>query len=239
MMMLWICLLIGSITCSPVNKVYRSDIAAPAGTRYIPLPFPASSWDSGRGESSDLGSSSSLPSLHNPSSVSSAGPGSYSGSLAVYRSPNMAEGNTGGYYAAEVYTSPEVGEYGVAYAPSHGYESSAPGGSYGGNYASAYEGESSYGSVSAPRDENWSSGSATDYGASVGEPQPVFSDVSDLEPVYSFSSRSGYQRGRAMFAQTRYSPGEPVLPPMPVYKPIIKTISKQSSPAKAPTKGGY
>ncbi|KAM7003418.1 uncharacterized protein LKV04_004466 [Tautogolabrus adspersus] len=113
MMMLWICLLIGSITCSPVNKVYRSDIAAPAGTRYIPLPFPASSWDSGRGESSDLGSSSSLPSLHNPSSVSSAGPGSYSGSLAVYRSPNMAEGNTGGYYAAEVYTSPERAHMGL------------------------------------------------------------------------------------------------------------------------------
>ncbi|XP_065812776.1 uncharacterized protein [Labrus bergylta] len=233
MMMLWICLLIGSISCSPVNKVYRSDNAALVDTLYMPLPGPAS-WALGRGESSNLGSSSSLPSQLNPRSVFSTGPGSYSGSIAVYNSPKTAEGNTGGYYGAEVYTSPEVVNYGFAYAPSHGYASSATGG----NYAGSHQPEGSYGSVSAPRDENGNSGSATDYSASVGAPQPVFSDVSDLEPVYSFSSRSRYQRGRATFVQTHYSPGDPVIPPMPVYKPLMKPVPEQSSPPQAPPKGG-
>ncbi|XP_060893135.1 uncharacterized protein LOC132973606 [Labrus mixtus] len=231
MMMLWICLLIGSITCSPVNKVYKPDTGAPADTLYMPLSAPAS----GRGESSDLGSSSSLPSQFNPRAVYSAGLGSYSGSRAGYDSPKTAEGNSGGYYAAEVYTGPEVVKYGVAYVPSHGSASSAPGGSYGGKAAGSYQPEGSYGSVSAPGDENGDSGSAIDY---VGEPQPVLSDVSDLEPVYSFSSRSRYQRGSATFVQTHYSPGDPFFPPMPVYNPPMKTGSKQGSPAEAPPKGG-
>uniref|UniRef100_A0A3Q3EM26 Keratin n=1 Tax=Labrus bergylta TaxID=56723 RepID=A0A3Q3EM26_9LABR len=134
--------------------------------------------------------------------------------------PEVAAVNPGRYvgYGSEVYTVPEVAAYGVPYA--------------------SYQPEGSYGSVSAPRDENWNSGSATDYGASVGAPQPVFSDVSDLEPVYSFSSRSRYQRGRATFVQIHYSPGDPVIPPMPVYKPLMKPVPEQSSPPQAPPKGG-
>ncbi|KAL6113890.1 uncharacterized protein ACO6RY_04783 [Pungitius sinensis] len=46
--------------------------------------------------------------------------------------------------------------------------------------------------------------------------KPVFSDVSDLEPVYSFKSRSRYNNGRRQFTQTRYIPGEVLFPPMPL-----------------------
>ncbi|XP_041651866.1 aspartate, glycine, lysine and serine-rich protein-like [Cheilinus undulatus] len=214
MMLLWICLLIGTTTCIPVKNTFSSGIAAPAGADNMPLSAPASSWDSGSAGISGLGSSSSLP------------------------------GSAGGYvsFGAGAYSNPDVG-YG---APSTGYGSSAPGSSsYGGYDAGAYEGESSHGFVSAPGYESWSSGSAAGYDAGSEEPQQVFSDVSELEPVYAFSSRSSYQRGRAVFGQTRYTPGEPVVPPMPIYRPIIKipvqpsAPVKQSPPVKAPTKGGY
>ena len=64
----------------------------------------------------------------------------------------------------------------------------------------------------------------------VGSSEPVFSDVSDLEPVYSFSSRSKYNRGRAVFSQSRYTPGEPAaLPPMPLSS--FRRPAVQSRPA--------
>lgn len=204
--------------------------------------------------SSDPGSSSLQPSLPYPSSnkaaqdaVSSAGP---SGSLGVYSSgTNVAKGNKqdSGYvgFREEGY-NPAVGEYGVAYAAaqSSGYDGSAPGGIYGGlggygGSASAYGGDDSYGFVAAPQDEHVSAGSATGQGAGEETPEPVFSDVSDLEPVYSFSSRSRYQRGNAVFAQTRYTPGEPGVPPMPVSRRSSKGTSKQGGPANAPGKGGF
>ena len=188
-------------------------------------------WFSGGGVSSDLGSSSSLPSLPNPSfgksselpapqdAFSSAGPGGYS-------SLNMAGGNNyyGGYpsFRDERYNSPEVSEYGAAYpaSQSSGYDSGAPGGNY---YGYASSGSGYVGDAS------------TSYAAGDENPEPVFSDVSDLEPVYSFSSRSSYQHGRVVSTQTRYTPGEPV---PPVSRPISRT-SNQKSPAKAPTKGGF
>ncbi|XP_041651847.1 keratin, type I cytoskeletal 9-like [Cheilinus undulatus] len=220
MRVLWVLLLlIGSITCIPMGKGSVSNSGAPS---YMPLSSPSFFGGSGSGGSSDLGSSSNGPSLSNPSS-------------------SMAEGHTGG----SVGFGAETGEYGAAYAPSGGYEGYAPGSSYGGYDAGAYEGESSSGLVSAPGYESWSAGSSTGYGEGAEEPQQVFSDVSELEPVYAFSSRSSYQRGRAVFAQTRYTPGEPVAPPMPIYKPVIKipvqpsAPVKQSPPVKAPTKGGY
>ena len=43
------------------------------------------------------------------------------------------------------------------------------------------------------------------------EEEPVLSDVSDLDPVYHFSSRSRYQQGRQAFYLTRYTPGEPTV----------------------------
>ena len=43
------------------------------------------------------------------------------------------------------------------------------------------------------------------------EEEPVLSDVSDLDPVYRFSSRSRYQNGRQAFFLTRYNPGEPMV----------------------------
>ncbi|XP_036943462.1 uncharacterized protein LOC119013238 [Acanthopagrus latus] len=231
--MLWLSfLLIGSITCVPVRKDYGLNAA---DTTFMPQPYSAGYRYSGTGMSSGPGSSSPLPSLTNPSfdkatelpaqDVVYYSPGSFG-------STGMAEGEafSGGYSS---YSSPEVGRYGAAYAASRYDVAAAPAGSYVGGYGSSagvYGGGDSYGFATAPQDEVWSSGSA---GEEILE--PVFSDVSDLEPVYSFSSRSNYQRGRAVFAQTRYTPEEPVPPPLPVS--VSKTASKQSSP-KA-TKHGY
>ncbi|XP_053175943.1 fibroin heavy chain-like [Scomber japonicus] len=122
------------------------------------------------------------------------------------------------------YYSPVVSSYGAAYPASQpsGYDSGALGGGYGyGGYASAGSGSAggaSYGFVTSSDagDEN---------------PEAVFSDVSDLEPVYASSSRSRYQRGRAMYTKTRYTPGEPGL--------VVTEASNQNYPAKAPAKGGY
>uniref|UniRef100_A0A3Q2YEP0 Uncharacterized protein n=1 Tax=Hippocampus comes TaxID=109280 RepID=A0A3Q2YEP0_HIPCM len=47
--------------------------------------------------------------------------------------------------------------------------------------------------------------------------KPFFSKVSHLEPVYSFDSEARYKRGRVVFAQTPYIPGEPCYPFWPVY----------------------
>ncbi|XP_051239306.1 uncharacterized protein LOC127353785 [Dicentrarchus labrax] len=214
------CLLIRSVTCGPAWKGSSSDDPS-----FRQRPLSPGYWFSGTGVSSDPGSSSSLPSLPNPNSVKAA-----------QDATNMAP-SFGGY--ANVwdggYSNPKAGNYEVAYAaqPS-GYYGSAPVG----DYASAYVGDSSYGFSVSPQDESQSSGSAT--GTEFGDtnPEPVFSDVSDLEPLYSFSSRSRYQRGRAMLAQSRYTPGEAVLP-MAAARRSSKTPSKQSSPAKAPPKGGF
>ncbi|XP_073328697.1 uncharacterized protein [Pagrus major] len=237
MKMLWLSfLLIGSITCGPVRKDQGSN---GADTTFMQQPFSSGNWYSGTGMSSGPGSSSPLPSLSNPSfnkatelpapqDATYYGPGSYG-------STNVAGGEafSSGYSS---YNSPEVSQYGLGYAASP-YDVGAPAGSYSGGYGSSagvYGGHGSYGFAPAPRDEDGSSGSA---GGEI--PEPVFSDVSDLEPVYSFSSRSNYQRGRAVFAQTRYTPGDLVAPLMPVSRSSSKTASGQSSPAKAPTKGGY
>ncbi|XP_039989594.1 uncharacterized protein LOC120793514 [Xiphias gladius] len=213
-------------------------------------PLSAGYWFSGIGVNSDMGCSSPLPSLSNPDktteipapqdTISSTGPGSYSSST------NMAENEFDNDYTSfrdGRYSSPEVNEYGVVYAASHtsGYDSSAPSVSYSGGYGSSssrYVGSSSEGFVTSPHEEDWSSGSATNYGVDDETPEAIISDLSDLEPVYSFSSRSSYQRGRTVFAQTQYTPGEPVPLVMPVSRHISKT-SKQSSSAEAPAKGGF
>uniref|UniRef100_A0A3Q0SG10 Uncharacterized protein n=1 Tax=Amphilophus citrinellus TaxID=61819 RepID=A0A3Q0SG10_AMPCI len=54
-------------------------------------------------------------------------------------------------------------------------------------------------------------------GTSGEENKPVFSDLSNLEPVYTTGSRSRYQRGRAVFAQTRYTPTESLGLPLPLF----------------------
>lgn len=152
--------------------------------------------------------------------VSNAGPGGY-------LSPVMAEGMV--FDSRYTLSSPEVSYSGVA---SQGTGTSD--GQYSGVYGS-YEGDGSYGYVAAVQDESWNSGSAPNYGGE--NPEAVFSDVSDLEPVYSFSSRSRYQRGRAVFAQTSYTPGEPVFPPMPIARRTSK-ITGEYSPDDA-RKGGF
>uniref|UniRef100_A0A3B4BJP6 Uncharacterized protein n=1 Tax=Periophthalmus magnuspinnatus TaxID=409849 RepID=A0A3B4BJP6_9GOBI len=46
-------------------------------------------------------------------------------------------------------------------------------------------------------------------------PQKFFSDVFDLYPVYSVRSRSRYQNGRSVYAQSRYVPERPRPWPVP------------------------
>ncbi|XP_059193879.1 uncharacterized protein LOC131975272 [Centropristis striata] len=67
--------------------------------------------------------------------------------------------------------------------------------------------------------------------------EAVLSDMSDLEPVYSFRSRSGYQLGRASVSQTRYIPGEGPLPPIQLVQRIYQQPAQ--APAKGPSKGKY
>ncbi|XP_068579873.1 uncharacterized protein [Cebidichthys violaceus] len=208
MRVLWILfLLFGSVACFPMGEEYGAN---GADTSFMWQPLSLRNWLSGMGVSSDPGSSSfPLPSLPNPSSnkatghpapqdgSSSAGPRGFSGNAFDGGSTSLKDGR---------YNSPEVNAY-----AGYGYDGSAPDGSLG----SAYVGDSG---ISEPADG---------YDAVDEIPEPVFSDVSDLEPVYSFSSRSSYQRGRAVIAQTRYNPGKP------------SRTSKQSGPAKAPPKGAF
>ncbi|XP_056243243.1 prisilkin-39-like [Seriola aureovittata] len=217
---------------------------------------------SGYGGSAPSGSYASPPSGYDGSAASGTYTGGYASSASGYDGSAPSGSYTGGYASPPSgydgsapsgsytggYASPPSGYYGSApsgsytggYAsPPSGYDGSAPSGSYTGGYASSdsgYAGSSSYGYV-GPQDEA-SSGSATNTGAGLETPEPVFSDVSDLEPVYSFSSRSGYQRGREVFSQTRYTPGEPAPRVMPVSRRISKTPT-QSDSAGAPAKGGF
>ncbi|KAL7391039.1 hypothetical protein ABVT39_003281 [Epinephelus coioides] len=78
-----------------------------------------------------------------------------------------------------------------------------------------------------------SSGSTDGEGDVEESSEPVLSDVSDLEPVYSFRSRSSYQHGRAAFSQTRYTPGEVLFPPLPAVQ------NSPQQPIKASSKGSY
>lgn len=57
---------------------------------------------------------------------------------------------------------------------------------------------------------------AGNYGAEAAE--PIFSDVSDLDPVYTFKSRSRYSQGRATFFHSHYEPAEH--PVMPIYQSV-------------------
>ncbi|KAK9517309.1 hypothetical protein VZT92_025192 [Zoarces viviparus] len=207
MRVLWISfLLFGSVACFPMGKKYGANSAE---TSFMRQPLSLGSWFSGPGVSSDPDSSLPLPRLPNPSSHKatrhpapqissfSAGPGSFSSNAFAGGSTSFKDGH---------HNSPEVGAY-----AGFGYDRSAPDGSLG----------------SASVGDSWSSEPADGYDAVEEIPEPVFSDVSDLEPVYSFSSRSRYQRGRAVLAQTRYNPGKPSRP------------STQSGRAKAPTKGAF
>lgn len=66
--------------------------------------------------------------------------------------------------------------------------------------------------------------------------EPFFTDTSGLTPVYTSGSRSRYQRGRAVFAQTRYIPGESVYPSDPVI--YRQRNGGRVGPADPASKGG-
>ncbi|XP_077943180.1 uncharacterized protein LOC144386326 isoform X1 [Gasterosteus aculeatus] len=99
-------------------------------------------------------------------------------------------------------------------APRAAYDSPAPGSGLDNSwYANAGVGSAGPAFYSGSSD----SGYATFPAAGEEEAsKPVFSDVSDLEPVYSFKSRSRYNNGRRQFTQTLYIPGEVLFPPMPL-----------------------
>lgn len=65
-----------------------------------------------------------------------------------------------------------------------------------------------------------SEGPAGSYGVEFAE--PVFSDVSGLQPVYNFRVRSSYNNGRVMYVRTSYNPAEPAV--MPVYQVYPQNI---------------
>ncbi|XP_074534196.1 uncharacterized protein LOC141796823 [Halichoeres trimaculatus] len=159
-----------------------------------------------RVESSGPGSSSSLPNLASPSFSPRAG--------------GYATGfdGSGGSYGAG---STPGGGGGYAYGPAGAYDGS------GGSYGAGYEAGSHGGA-------GWSAGSSTYDSAGDENSGPIFSDVSDLDPVYGFSSRSRYQRGRAVFAQSRYTPGELLAQPIPQYVPVIKNPVMLNIPVQEP-----
>uniref|UniRef100_A0A667ZBM5 Uncharacterized protein n=1 Tax=Myripristis murdjan TaxID=586833 RepID=A0A667ZBM5_9TELE len=127
-----------------------------------------------------------------------------------------------GDWYEEADTSAPVGSYDPGYDGSYGYvDNSAAEG--------AYEGSP---------DEDGSYG----IGGGTGEEslEPVFSDTSDLQPLFSVSSRSSYQRGRTVFSQTRYTPGEFQPPVRPLSKGTVSQAAPAPrKPAKAPVKGGF
>lgn len=69
--------------------------------------------------------------------------------------------------------------------------------------------------------------------------KPFYTDLSALTPVYASSSRSRYQRGRAVFAQTRYIPGEPVYPSMPVIYHYSQRSGGGTGPADVSKRGNF
>jgi len=179
-------------------------------------PLSSGVWFSGMGVSSDpSGSSSSpLPSLPNPSFNQATGlhapqhgffrpgPGSFN---------NMAVGDVFGIGSDGDghYNSPEVPAYEVAHV---GY--SAPDGGLDRAY------------------DRWRPEPADGYDAVEKAPESVFSDVSALDPIYTLSSRSSYQRGRRVFAQTRYAPGRSVRPPRMPLPGAVGTTAEQSGATK-------
>ncbi|AWP08998.1 putative keratin type I cytoskeletal 9-like isoform 5 [Scophthalmus maximus] len=236
-------LLIGHLVCGHLRRGSGSN---DADRRSRGQPYSGRRF---RGVGANSGRRSSYPSLSKtvpaPQNAFSS-PDSYYGSQDFYSTPtNMAENQdfNKGYagFMEQVYSGPQDSEYAAAYAAS-GFDSSAPHGSS----ASGFEGSMPdatplyEGSDSATFYYPAGSGSAREPEIPE-EPEPVFSDVSDLEPVFAFRSRSSYQRGRKVFAQTRYIPGEPAPPPPPPLMPVsrrMEAASEQTRPADAPTKGG-
>ncbi|XP_033964891.1 uncharacterized protein [Pseudochaenichthys georgianus] len=195
-MMLWIsCMLIGYITCRPIQQ----ETAAP---RFMHWPPPSSYRYWGRRARSDPGSSSYLPvvpvlrSNNAPElpalleASSSAGPGNYRAPN-VYRSPNMAVvKDDDASLRDERYNSPVVREPEVAY-PASRYDTSAPEDNVGSYYnfkdASWMDGRYNNPQVSEPEVAYAGNGynsniQVVDYGSSArpglsSEPEPVFSEV--------------------------------------------------------------
>lgn len=66
--------------------------------------------------------------------------------------------------------------------------------------------------------------------------EPVLSDVSDLDQVYNFNSRSNYQRHRNVFRLSRYMPGEVMFQPADMLG--SDSIGK-SVALRQPVKAGY
>ncbi|KAG7255145.1 hypothetical protein CRUP_013981 [Coryphaenoides rupestris] len=68
------------------------------------------------------------------------------------------------------------------------------------------------------------------------EEEPVLSNVSDLEPVYHFNSRSKYQRRRKLFRLSGYKPGEDLSQPADM---LGSNSSGKSVVSRQPVKSGY
>ncbi|CAB1460297.1 unnamed protein product [Pleuronectes platessa] len=230
MKVLWISfLLIGHVICGPARMGPRSGRADP---RFKQLPR-SGYWYSGLGGNSGSEGGSPLPSPLNPSyarEVPAQDAGSFSGRQDFYSTTsNMDDGNQG------YVSGPENSQYGS-------YEASAPGNNYGGEAAGSESYAASAYDAAAPAEPDGEpvgiddflpvdedsaaealANEAFDAAFEAAEnPAPFFSDVSDHEPVYSFSSRSKFLRGKAVYSRSRYTPGEPAAPPRMTLHKFIK-----------------
>ena len=181
-------------------------------------------WYGGIGVNSGSDGSAPLPSQLNPSYAREV-PAQDAGRQEFYSTTNLDELDDGNKGDDGGLKESQYGGYGLGY----GYN-------YGGQAAQREPVETQEHDSIAEAEAlaNHFTDVATE---AVGNSEPVFSDVSDLEPVYSFSSRSKYNRGRAVFSQSRYTPGDPAaLPPLPLSS--FRRPAVQSRPADAPVKGG-
>ncbi|XP_029296081.1 uncharacterized protein LOC115013743 [Cottoperca gobio] len=208
-----LCLLISSTTCLPAPKGYGSGSPnlAPIGIVGWLSTSDSSDPNAGRLDRSGLlsrvyypisGSVPQIPAAQSSNEkLSSMGNVWDNGIGSSFFDPRPASsfssryvsnaGVPGGEYNAGAYDIPATYGNGAS-----GYDNS--------RYSNVGLGTAFYSSGSTDGD-----GRYTQSSSDVEErPEPVFSDVSNLEPVYSYRSRSSYRKGRNMFVQSHYTPGE-------------------------------
>ncbi|XP_034398064.1 circumsporozoite protein-like [Cyclopterus lumpus] len=207
--MLWIsCLLISSVTCLPARKDYGSPYPGGFGSPY-PGGF-GSPYPGGFGSPAAAGVSGSP-----------AAAGGFGSPAAAGGSGSPAPGGYMHWSSASSFPR----EFHTALGANVDLEPT-------GNDASGVisgSGNTGGGSIGTGLSSSNSGSTGGEDGFVEDErPQPVFSNMSNMEPVYTLRSRSGYRNGRRHFSKTRYTPGEMVFPPRPVVERIPNKLVNAS-----------
>ncbi|XP_034398091.1 circumsporozoite protein-like [Cyclopterus lumpus] len=237
--MLWIsCLLISSVTCLPARKDYGSPYPGGFGSPYpggFGSPYSGgfgSPYPGGFGSPAAAGVSGSPAAAGGFGSPAAAGGSGSPAAAAVFGSPAATGGSgspapVGPMHWSSASSFPR--EFHTALGANVDLE---PTGNDASGVISA-SGNAGGGSVGTGLSSSNSGSTGGEDGFVEDErPQPVFSNMSNMEPVYTFRSRSGYRNGRRHFSKTRYTPGEMVFPPRPVVERI------PNKPVNASPKGG-